>query len=106
MPISILYLFNCNYPKETFFSNVEVDNVSYFYFCPDFYKPYKKGEIIEDSVVLDLYPGQEIIACCCICYKEICSICSRFEVDLSDRFLNDLKKLLIQNFQVQCNAKN
>ena len=62
--------------------------------------------MIEDSVVLDLYPGQEIIACCCICYKEICSICSRFEVDLSDRFFNDLKKLLIQNFQVQCNAKN
>ena len=64
-------------------------------------------QLVEDSVVLDLYPyHNEIIACCCICHKEICSICSRFEEDLSDRFFNDLKKLLIQYFHVLNDAKN
>ena len=75
--------------------------MSCFYFCPRFYRAFKEENITKDSIVLQLYPYEEIVVCCCICHKKICLISSRFEDDLSDRFFNELKKLLIQYFLLQ-----
>lgn len=69
MPISIFCLYNRDFPKECFLSNVEINKINCFYFCIDFYQAFRKGEIVEDSVVLNLYPcHSEIIACCCLCH--------------------------------------
>ena len=71
MPVSLLFLCNISSPANTFFSNVKIWEVSCFYFCPHFHKAFKEKNIIKDSIGLEFYPYEEIIACCCACHKEI-----------------------------------
>ena len=102
MPVSSLFLCNISSPTNTFFSNVKIWEVSCFYFYPHFHRAFKGKNIIKDSVVLELYPYEEIIACCCACHKEISLIiCSKFEDNLSDSFFHEIKKLFIQYFLLQ-----
>ena len=58
-----------------------------------------KKNILKKSVVLEVYPNEEIIDCCS-CLKDISKTCSNFEEDkLSNKYFNKLKKVLIQYFQ-------
>ena len=100
MPISYLNLYNFSPERvtEAFFYNVKVWEISCFYFCSYFYFPFKKKDMIKNSVVLEKYLSNEIIGCCCKFRKEIFSD-STISEELCDDYFDELKKLLIQYFQ-------
>ena len=109
MPVSLLFLCNISSPTNTFFSNVKIWEVSCFYFCPHFHKAFKEKNIIKDSIVLELYLYEEIIACCCECHKEISLIiiCSKFDDNLSHSTFYSILLVTMLNFfetMYLCNA--